>query len=137
MTTIAQVRENLAYCAATIDGWRGSWYVGDKLNHGTVVVSRPPFDPRMVFGGGKATYTFRLTAYASITTPELSEILLDSLAEPTGAGSLITAIQDEANWSAVDVDWAQVTEVGAVFVAQLAEGAEQFLACPFSVEVCW
>ena len=137
MTTIADVRAELAeIITANLDGWVGSQYVGDTMNSGVIVVTRPQFDPRMIFSGAKVTITFQLTAYASRTTPEASEAALDALCEPTGYGSLIEALQDGDNWS-ITVDYAQVVECGRVSVVQYGTDAAEFLACPFQVEVCF
>ena len=132
MTTIAEVRDELAEICGNIDGWRGSGYVAAQVNPRVVVVAPDEFDPRLIFSQVKAEHVFRLTAYAAITAPEASQKALDELAELSGDGSLIEAVQDSTNWS-VTVDYAQVTRVGIVGVAEVA-GVE-YLARSFDVEV--
>lgn len=135
MTTIAAVRAELATIAGSIGDWSGSAYVGDSLTAGIIKVTRPEFDPRNVFGGGKMMLTFRCVAYAKRIDSAFSEEALDALAELTGAGSFIAAVSNSSNWS-ITVDYAQVTNVGEVSAASSGDGAE-FLACPFDVEVVW
>jgi hypothetical protein len=134
VTTIAEVRQNLADIADTLHGWHGSTYVGDSVVAGAIKVFRPEFDPRVVFGGGKMRLTFRCVAYAKRIDSSASEAALDALAELDGDGSFIGAVQSSDNWDVV-VDYAAVTNVGEVGVVPI-DGIEH-LACPFEVEVVW
>ena len=133
MTTIAEVRDNLAAIAGTIDGWQGSMYVGDAVTTNTIKVFRQAFDPRMVFGSAKTAIVFRCVAYAKRIESAASEASFDELAEQTGAGSFLAAVADSSNWT-VTVDSAQVVEVGEVTVGSWGDGVE-YLVCPFDVEV--
>lgn len=133
MTTIADVRDNLADIASTLDGWQGSPYVGDAVTTGTIKVFRQAYDPRFVFGSAKAAIVFKCVAYAKRIESAASEATLDALCEPTGAGSFIAAVASSTNWS-VTVDSAQVVEVGEVAVQSWGDGVE-YLVCPFDVEV--
>jgi hypothetical protein len=142
MTTIAEVRTDLALVLSNIPGWSvanlngtASGYIGDQLNTYSFKVGRPAFDPRMVLSQAKAQHTFTVTAYAPRATPEVSEAALDGLCELTGEGSLIATVQDGDNWS-VTVDYAQVTQCGEVQVATWIDGVE-YLACQFQIEVVW
>ena len=135
MTTIAEVRAELAEIAGGIGDWFGSQYVGDSVTAGTIKVFRPEFDPRVVFGGGKMMLTFRCVAYAKRIDSVFSEESLDALAELSGDGSFIAAVADSTNWS-ITVDYAQVVNVGEVAVVNWGDGTE-YLACPFDVEVVW
>lgn len=136
MTTIAEVRQNLAEIADSLDGWYGRMYVGDAGDKRVIRVFRPEFDPRMVFGGGKYQMTFRCVAYAARIDADASEQALDALAELTGDGSFIAAVQDSDNWS-VTVDYANVTNVGETSVTNFGDEGVQYLACQFDVEVVW
>ena len=133
MTTIAEVRDNLAAIADTLDDWHGSPYVGDAVTKGVIKVFRQPFDPRFVFGSAKTAIVFKCVAYAPRIDAAASEAALDALAEQTGSGSLIAAIALSSNWT-VTVDSAQVVEVGEVTVSSWGDGVE-YLVCPFDVEV--
>ena len=135
MTTIADVRAELAEIASGIGDWSGSAYVGDSVAAGTIKVFRPEFDPRVVFGGGTMRLTFRCVAYAKRIDSAFSEEALDALAELSGDDSFIVAVANSANWS-ITVDYAQVVNVGEVAVVNWGDGSE-YLACPFDVEVVW
>ena len=134
--TIAEVRQNLADIADSLDGWYGRMYVGDAGDKRVIKVFRPAFDPRMVFGGGKYQMTFRCIAYAARIDSDASEQALDALAELTGDGSFIVAVQSSDNWT-VTVDYASVTDVGEVGVTTFGSDGIEYLACPFEVEVVW
>ena len=136
MTTIHDVREGLAGALSTIPDWRASARIGDQLNPPHIKVSMPAFDPRMVFGQSKAQHTFRCFAYYTRAAGESAEVALDALAEPSGSGSLIAAVQDGDNWS-VTVDYAVVTNVGEVSVTQFGTDTAEYFVRPFDVEVCW
>lgn len=136
MTTIAEVRQNLADIADSLDGWHGSQYVGDAAVAGVIKVFRPEFDPRVVFGGGVMQLTFRCVAYAKRVESRTSEAALDALAELTGAGSFIAAVANGDNWS-VTVDYAQVVNVGEVSVSTFGSDGVEYLVCPFDIEVVW
>jgi hypothetical protein len=133
MTTLAEVRQNLAEICDTLEGWSGSPYVGDTVTAGIIKVFRQPYDPRYVFGSAKTPIGFRCVAYAKRIDGAASEEALDALCEQTGDGSLLAAVALSTNWS-VTIDYAQVTEVGEVQVAQWGDGTE-YLICPFDVEV--
>jgi len=134
VTTIADVRQNLSDIADTLDGWHGSKYVGDSFTKFVIKVFRPEFDPRVVFGAGKQQLTFRCVAYAPRIDAGSSEVSLDALAEMSGAGSFIVAVQSSANWS-VTVDYAQVVNVGEVGVVAPGNDGVEYLICQFDVEV--
>lgn len=136
MTTIAEVRQNLADIADGLDGWHGSRYVGDSITRRVIKVFRPSFDPRVVHGGGTQRMTFRCVAYAQRIDSVTSEAALDELAELSGTGSFIAAVQDGANWT-VDVDYAVVVEVGEVGVTALGGDGVEYLFCEFNIEVVW
>jgi hypothetical protein len=133
MTSIAEVRTNLAEICDTLQGWSGSAYVGDAVTAGVIKVFTQEFDPRFVFGSAKTAIPFQLVAYAKRIDSAASEELLDALGEQTGDGSLIAAVADSDNWS-VTIDSAQVVGVGQVSLAQWGDGVE-YLVRPFDVEV--
>lgn len=136
MTTIAEVRQNLSDIADTIDGWHGSRYVGDSFTKNVIKVFRPEFDPRVVFGGGKQQMVFRCAAYAPRIDSAGSEEALDALAELSGDGSFVAAVQESDNWS-VTVDFAVVVNVGEVAVTAPGGDGVEYLVCQFDVEVVW
>lgn len=132
--TIAEVRDALKQVIEFVPGWRVSAYVTDAITAPEIQISRPPFDPRFVFGQAKAEHTFRATAYVGRTAEVAGAKALDALAELTGSASLIAAVQDGTKWP-LTVDYAVVTSAGEVAPVEIA-GA-QYLACPFEIEVVW
>lgn len=137
MTTFADVRAQLASICSGIDGWYGDPYVGTTTGHGCIKVFRLSEDPRYVFGQATRRCIFRCTAYVNAADPAVAEADLDGLCELTGAGSFVAAVQTSANWDAVDVDFAQVVNIGETFVTTYGDQPGSFLACPFDVEVVW
>ena len=136
MTTIQDVREALATAVGAIDGWRADAYVGEQINPPQIKVSMPAFDPRLVFGQSRVTYTFRCFAYYTRAAGDAGERELDALAAMTGAGSFIEAVQESDNWTAT-VNYAVVTNVGEVSVTQFGTDSAEYFVRPFDVEVCW
>jgi len=129
MTTVAQVRTQLAAIASGISGWRGEAYLGEQVNPPVVKVTRGAYDPRYVHADTTAAYKFTLLAYWVRGAGDAGEAALDAVAP-----LLVAAVQDSANWGAVDVEYAQVTQVGEVAVAQWLDSVEYFVL-PVDVEV--
>lgn len=136
MTTIYDARQGLTDALSTIPDWRASPYVGEQVNPPMIKVTMPAFDPRYVMGESKARYTFRCYAYYARVAAEAAEKALDALAEPTGTGSLIAAVQTGTNWSA-SVDYAMVTNVGEISVTSFGTDAAEYFVRPFDIEVVW
>ena len=135
MTTIAEVRSGLAAACVTVSGVAASAYPTDQIVTHTVYVHRLPFDPRLIFTGSKAEHDFRLTVFANRAAETSSATWLEALAELSGSGSLIAAVQTSANWGSVSVDYAQVVNVGEVQVAEVAGVA--YFVVSFDVKVVW
>jgi hypothetical protein len=136
MTTIYEVRQGLSNALGTVPGWRSSPYVGEQVNPPMFKVTMPAFDPRYVMGETKARYTFRCYAYYTRVAADAAERALDELAEPTGAGSVIAAVQTSTNWT-ITVDYAQVTNVGEITVTSFGTDAVEYFVRPFDIEVVW
>lgn len=132
MTTVWEVREALANAVTDGCGLRCQFYVPDQMVAPIAVVSRRAFDPRYVFSEAKAAYQFTVTVYVDRTADRTAQKTLDDYCELSGSGSVIAAIQDGDLWS-VDVDYAQVTQVGEVVAVAVSES--QFLAVALDVEV--
>lgn len=136
MTTIAEVREDMATVLRNLEGWSvASGYIGDMVNTYSLKIGRPAFDPRMVFQQAKAVHQFTVAAYAPRATPEVSEAALDALCELSGSGSLIATVQNGAHWTA-SIDYAVVTNCGEVQVITWIDGVD-YLAVQFTIEVCF
>ena len=129
MTTLEEVRDAIAGCATTIDGWRASAYIGEQLNPPMIKVSMPAFDPRYVFGQTSNEYNFRCYAYYTRAAGDSGERALDDLVWP-----FIEAVQDETNWPVI-IGYAEVVNVGEVTVTQFGTDAAEYFVRSFDVKV--
>lgn len=134
MTTIAEMRDELADVLDGITGWRANGFLGDTTDPPVFKVRRLPFDPRLVFSGAKQRATYRATAILNRSTGESGERTLEALADPTSATGVVTVVQTSGNWS-VTLDYAQVVQIGEV-VADSNEGGD-FLTVAFDIEIGW
>lgn len=134
MTTIVQIRDELANVIDGISGWRANAFWGETVNPPVVKISRPPFDPRMVFSAAKQEAVFRATAYVAAGTGESGERQLEALAELTGAGSLTAIVQTGSNWS-ISIDFAQVVMIGQV-IPEIDSGVGSSVLA-FDIKVVW
>jgi hypothetical protein len=155
MPTVTQVRDELARVITVGAGLRAAALVQDTMVAPIAIVSRRPFDPRMIFSQAKAAYQFTVTIYVDRTDERAAQRALDNWCEirsidlvvetdeqldaETGddllveeSASVVEAIQNGANWL-VDVDYAQVTQIGEVQAVIIGES--NYLAVPLDVEV--
>lgn len=130
---MTEVRDALANAITAGTGLRASALVLDTMAPPIAVVARQPFDPRLVFTQAKAAYQFAVRIYAGRTNERAAQEALDGWCELSGAGSVIAAIQNDANWGAVDVDYAVVTNVGEVQAVAIGESV--YLTVELTVEV--
>lgn len=134
MTTIADVRGALKTCVETISGLRGAAYIQDAINPPIVHIVPLAFDPRLVFSQAKNAYPFQLRVYVARAPADQNQALLDGYREVSGATSITAAVQNGANW-AVTVDYASVTQIGPVGVADIS--GVPYLYLEIDVEVVW
>lgn len=133
MPTVTEVRNGLADAINTGMALRTSPLVLDSMVPPIAVVARAPFDPRYVFTQSKAAYPFYVRLYAGRADERSAQEKLDEWTDLTGDDSVIAAIQDSANWTAVDVDYAVVTNISEVQTAAIGESV--YLTVELSVEV--
>jgi hypothetical protein len=98
------------------------------------VIFREEMDPRMVFSKASAVYNFNVRVFVGRVAEKAAQQKLDTLTEATGDGSLVAAVEDEANWPANLVQYASVTRIGAV-PQSAAVADETFLSVDFDIEV--
>lgn len=132
MPTVTEVRDDLAAVITAGTGLRAAPLVQDVMVAPIAIVSRRPFDPRMVLQQAKAAYQFTVTIYADRTDERAAQRKLDAYCELSGATSVLAAIQDGTLWSE-DVDYAQVTQIGDVQAVIIGES--NYLAVEMAVEV--
>jgi hypothetical protein len=132
MPTVQDVRSALADAIA-VTGLRSAPMWQDTFTAPIAIITRREFDPRLVFTSNRAAYQFTVTIYADRTNERTAQVLLDDYCELSGAGSIVAAIQDDANWSSVDIDYVQVIRIGEVTAS--SQGESNYLAVPLDVEV--
>jgi hypothetical protein len=132
MTTVTDVRQALADAITNATGLRSAPLAQDTMVAPIAVVTRQAFDPRMILSNVKSTYAFTVTVFVDRTNERAAQTLLDQYCELTGELSVVAAITDGDNWT-VDVDYAQVTQIGEVQAVAIAES--QYLAVALDVEV--
>lgn len=135
MTTISQVRAELAEAITAGCGLRASAYLSDNINAPEAHVWPLAFDPRMVLQQAKAPHEFRVRVFVGRVAERSAQIKLDELREVTGSTSLTAAVQDSDNWPTQPpiVDYAVVTQIGEPETASVAD--EVFMVCDFDIEV--
>jgi hypothetical protein len=132
MPTVQEARSALADAIA-VTGLRSAPMWQDTFTAPIAIITRREFDPRLVFTSNRAAFQFTVTIYADRTNERTAQILLDDYCELSGAGSIVAAIQDDANWSSVDIDYVQVIRIGEVTAS--SQGESNYLAVPLDVEV--
>ena len=132
MPTVQEVRSALADAIA-VTGLRSAPMWQDTFTAPIAIITRREFDPRLVFTSSRASYEFTVTIYADRTNERAAQVLLDDYCELEGAESVVAAIQDDANWSSVDMDYVQVTRIGEV--SATSQGESNYLTVPIDVEV--
>lgn len=135
MTTIAEVRDAIANCIDTIPGLRSAAYIQDQITPPIAHVMPLDFDPRLVFSEAKSVYKFQIRVYVGRTPAEQNQAALDTYREVHGSHSITAAVQDDTNWGGVEVDYAKVTRIGSVGVAEV--GGVPYLVLQIDVEVLW
>ena len=135
MPTVTEVRDTLATAITNGAGLRAAPLMQDTMVPPIAIVERQAFDPRLVFAQGKAAYQFTVRLFAGRTNERAAQEALDGWCEISGTGSVIAAIQNDANWGATDVDYAVVTNVSEVQAAAVAESV--YLTVELTVEVCF
>ncbi len=136
MSTIIEIRDELADVIDGITGWRATAFWAGGVNPPVVKVSRPAFDPRFVFSAAKQVATFQAVAYVARGNDESGERTLEALCELTGAGSLTATVQTSSNWS-VSIDYAQVIQIGQVVATADGNDGVAYLTVTFDIEIVW
>lgn len=136
MATVAQVREAIADACETITGLRASAFVPDQISPGSAlaVVARASIEYDLTFGRGRDVWNYTVVVYAARSDERSAQAFIDTLCEPSGAGSLKTVLETDAALAAL-VDYAHVKRASELTVVTI--GAVDYLACSFDVEVCY
>lgn len=119
-TTIADVRGILKTCVETVTGLRAYSKIQDSINAPCAHIVPLEFEPFMVVGGSKTVYPFQIRVYTARAPSDQNQALLDGFRETSGTTSITAAVQLSTNWGSVVLDYAKVTRVGEVGVAEVS-----------------
>ena len=134
MTTIKQARAGLAAAVLAGTSIRCDDYETDQIVAPCFQVGRNPFNPQLAQGSQtKAEHHFRVRHYVPRTADKQAQEQLDSAAETSGATSLKVAVETSSNWGSVDVDYAEVVEVGEI--VEVSRGDAVYLMVEYDVRV--
>lgn len=130
MTTIAALRTGLAEAVATT-GLHCEAYEHDTIVAPGAQIARGEMDPRLVLGGTKQEYAFKVRVYVSRAVDEQAQVTLDACCEMTGATSIRAALEDGDNYTAALFHYVEVIGVSQTFAVERASG--EFLMVEFDV----
>lgn len=133
--TIPQIRNALgAQIGANAQGLRDATTVPDEINPPVCVV-RPSrgkvIDYQETFDGGQHFY-FEAVVLAAVGATRAAQTLLDGFLSPTGAASVLQAVQKDPTLGGV-VSWAAVTQAQGYGLVQWA--GVDYLGSTLIVEV--
>ena len=132
--SIADVTEALANVIGQVPGLQAQSFVSDVVNAPEAQIFLRPFDPRYTFGDQTRRYTLGVRVFVPRTDPRSAQLTLWGFMEPSGSTSVRARIEDSGAWS-VEVDYAEVTNVGQPFELVLEQGV--FWCVDFDVDVVW
>lgn len=95
MATVSELRTGLATRLATITGLRTSATIPDQLNPPIAVVSLDTITFDQAFQRGLDEYQFTVTVIVGRVAERSSQTRLDGYLDPSGAGSVKTAIEGD------------------------------------------
>lgn len=134
--TIDEAAAALAAVITAGTGLRCKPYVDTTVNAPEAHIFTRPFDPRMVQGGSpKRVFLFTVRVYVPAVDARVAQSSLRKYMEPSGSTSIRQAIEDETAWN-VDVDYAEVTEIGQPTQVELPSN-ETYWAVDIDADVVW
>lgn len=132
MPTISELRTGLATRLATITGLRTAATIPDQLNPPVAVVSLDTILFDEAFQRGIDQYQFTITVVVGRVAERSSQVRLDGYLDPSGAGSVKTAIEGDRTLGG-KANSLRVTEMGGI--STILIGDATYLAATFSVIV--
>lgn len=132
MTTIAAIRAGLATRLGTIAGLRTSATVPDDPKPPVAIVLPPTITYDTAMGRGLDQYEFSILVMVGRISERTAQASLDAYANPTGAGSIKTAIEADRTLGGA-AQTCRVTDMRNVGPMSIAEST--FLTAEFVVTV--
>lgn len=132
MVTLSAIRAGIATNLATISGLRTAATVPDDPKPPIAVVIPQGIDFDTAFGRGLDTYTFVVLVIVGRVDERSAQNKLDGFCNPTGSGSIKTAIESDRDLGGVANDL-RVTEMRSYTSLSIADNT--YLAAEFVVTV--
>jgi hypothetical protein len=132
MATISELRSGLATRLATISGLRTSATIPDQLNPPVAVVSLDTVTFDEAFQRGLDQYQFTVTVIVGRVAERSSQNKLDGYIDPTGSGSVKTAIEGDRTLGG-KASTLRVTDMTGISTVQIGDAT--MLIASFSVVV--
>jgi len=132
MTTISAIRTGLATRLGTISGLRTTATVPDDPKPPVAIVMPPTVTYDTAMGRGLDTYEFTVLVMVGRLSERTAQAALDGYANPTGAGSIKTAIEADRTLGGA-ASTLRVTDMRNVGPMSIAENT--FLTAEFVVTV--
>lgn len=132
MTTIAAIRSGLATRLGTISGLRTSATVPDDPKPPVAIVLPPTITYDTAMGRGLDQYEFSILVMVGRVSERTAQASLDAYANPSGAGSIKTAIEADRTLGG-SAQTCRVTDMRNVGPMSIAENT--YLTAEFVVTV--
>lgn len=132
MTTIASLRTGLATRLGTISGLRTAATVPDDPKPPVAIVMPPSVSYDTSMGRGLDTYEFTVLVMVGRLSERTAQASLDAYANPTGAGSIKTAIEADRTLGGA-ANTCRVTDMRNV--GPMSIGENTYLTAEFVVTV--
>lgn len=133
MTTIAAIRTGLATRLGTISGLRTAATVPDDPKPPVAIVMPPTITYDQAMGRGLDQYEFSILVMVGRVSERTAQASLDAYANPTGAGSIKTAIEADRTLGGA-AQTCRVTDMRNVGPMSTTEG-NTYLTAEFVVTV--
>ena len=128
--TIAAMRTALATSLKTISGLRAAEEIPDQVAPPIAIVSLNSIDYHGAMRGGLTTYRFTVRVIVGRASERNAQRYLDLYAEPTGASSVVSAIESNRTLSGAcqDLIVESMPNIGSISVNE-----NEYLASEFTV----
>lgn len=132
MTTVSTIRTGLATNLATITGLRTSATMPDAINPPIAIVVPEGITFDSVMARGMDEYSFTIMVIVGRADARTSQSKVDDFCNPTGAGSVKTALESDRTLSGA-AQTLRVTEMRSY--TSITAGDVVYLAAEFAVTV--
>jgi hypothetical protein len=132
MSTVSQIRDEIAARLATISGLRVSALIPEQITPPMAVVSIDRIDYDLALARGADEFTFIVTVVVARPSERSAQSALDGYCNSTGATSVKAAIEADSSLDGAAFD-CRVTELRGV--APITIGDQAYLGAEFTITV--